>query len=152
MKQVIIAFYLERVTDLQSRPYSMVQMPDGRLLVAEKTLGLSMVDSEGRQSPVIEHTPEVWDNALSLEGAWLNWGIVLDVALHPDFDENGWIYLSHTDRCQLDCGWPIPITMVRVVRGRIVDHKWIDQEIIWSVHKDHYTPGSRRCSGGQNGV
>ncbi len=38
------------------------------------------------------------------------------------------------------CGWIVPGTMVRVVRGRIKDGKWVDQEIIWSVHKDHYTP------------
>jgi len=133
-------FRLERITTLQSRPYSLALMPNGDVLVAEKTRGLSLVSPLGVQSPVISDTPPVWDTLLSVEGAWLNWGIVLDVALHPDFKENGWIYLSHTDRCQLSCGWPIPATMVRVVRGRIQDGKWIDQEVIWSVHKDHYTP------------
>ncbi|MEM7361062.1 MAG: PQQ-dependent sugar dehydrogenase [Pseudomonadota bacterium] len=133
-------FHLERIVELESRPYSVVHMPDETLLVAEKTRGLSLVDTEGVQSPVIVGTPRVWDAALRFEGSWLNWGTVLDVALHPNYAENGWIYLSHTDRCQLSCGWPLPATMVRVVRGRIKDGTWVDQEIIWSVHKDHYTP------------
>lgn len=133
-------FHLERVADLESRPYAVVQLPDGTLLVAEKTRGLSLVEAQGVQSPVIAGTPKVWDPALTFQNSWLNWGIVLDVALHPDYAENGWVYLSHTDRCQLSCGWPIPATMVRVVRGRIKQGKWLDQEVIWSVHKDHYTP------------
>ncbi len=133
-------FRLERVTALQSRPYSLAYMPSGDILVAEKTRGLSLVTPQGEQSPVIADTPPVWETLLSVEGAWLNYGIVLDVELHPDFQNNGWIYLSHTDRCQLSCGWPVPATMVRVVRGRIQDGQWVDQEIVWSVHKDHYTP------------
>jgi len=133
-------FRLERVAILKSRPYSLAYMPDGNILVVEKTRGLSLVDRQGKQSSLIANTPQVWDTLLSLEGAWINLGIVLDVELHPDFEDNGWIYLSHTDRCQLSCGWLIPATMVRVVRGRIRDGKWVDQEFIWSVHEDHYTP------------
>lgn len=133
-------FRLERVAALESRPYSMAAMPNGNILVAEKTRGLTLVTPQGNQSMPIAGTPPVWETLISVEGIWVNWGIVLDVELHPQFDENGWIYLSHTDRCQLSCGWPVPATMVRVVRGRIKDGTWQDQEVIWSVHRDHYTP------------
>ncbi|MGI9327333.1 MAG: PQQ-dependent sugar dehydrogenase [Pseudomonadales bacterium] len=134
------AFRLELVTALESRPYSIAPMPGGDILVAEKIRGLSIVDTHRKQSPLIADTPEVWGTLLSVGGSWLNLGTVLDVELHPDYEENGWIYLSHTDRCNWLCGWVVPGTMVRVVRGRIKDGKWVDQEIIWSVHKDHYTP------------
>ena len=133
-------FRVERVATLESRPYSMAPLPDGRMLIAEKIRGLSIVDPNGKQGALIEGTPEVFDTLLSVQGIWLNLGSILDVELHPDYASNGWVYLSHTDRCLLDCGWPVPATMVRVVRGRIVDGKWVDQELIWSVHKDHYTP------------
>ena len=66
-------------------------------------------------------------------------GSMLDVELDPNYGETGWIYLSHSDRCQLDCGSPWPITMVRVVRGRLEDNRFIDSEVIWSVDKDKYT-------------
>jgi len=133
-------FRLELVTTLESRPYSIAPMPSGDILVAEKIRGLSIVDRQGKQSPLIADTPKVWGTLLSVGGAWLNLGTVLDVELHPDYEQNGWIYLSHTDRCNWLCGWVVPGTMVRVVRGRIKDGKWVSQEIIWSVHKDHYTP------------
>ena len=133
-------FRLERVATLTSRPYSMAPLPDGRILVAEKTRGLSVVGPDGVQSPLIKDTPEVWDTLISFQGTWVNLGIVLDVALHPDYDNNGWIYLSHTDRCWLECGFPVPMTMVRVVRGRIDGDRWVDQQVIWSVDHKHYTP------------
>ena len=133
-------FRLELVTTLKSRPYSIAPMPGSKILVAEKIRGLSIVDRQGQQSPLIADTPQVWGTLFSVSGAWLNLGTVLDVELHPDYEKNGWIYLSHTDRCNWLCGWVVPGTMVRVVRGRIEDGKWVDQEVIWSVHKDHYTP------------
>ncbi len=133
-------FRLELVTTLESRPYSLAPLPGGEILIAEKIRGLSIVDRDGRQRPPIADTPRVWGTLASWRGVWLNLGSVLDVELHPDYEKNGWIYLSHTDRCNWLCGWVVPGTMVRVVRGRIKDGKWVDQEIIWSVHKDHYTP------------
>lgn len=134
------SFRLERVATLQSRPYSLAYMPDGKILIAEKVRGLTLVDTQGQQSSPIPDTPEVWDRLISVEGSWVTLGSLLDVQLHPQYRENGWIYLSHADRCMLSCGWPVPATMVRVVRGRIRDGKWVDQEVIWSVHTDHYTP------------
>ena len=133
-------FSLTRVTDLPSRPYGLTALPDGRLIVAEKTRGLSLIDRAGRQGAPMSGTPRVWQTILSVQGAWLNLGIMLDVALHPDYDKNGWVYISHTDRCWLDCLSPVPVTMVRVLRGRIKDNAWVDQQVIWSVHRDHYTP------------
>lgn len=132
-------FAVEKIADLKSRPYSLAALPDGRLLVAEKTRGLSFI-SNGQQGALVKDTPRVWDTILSVQGAWLNLGILLDVALHPDYQNNGWIYLSHTDRCWLDCGSIVPVTMVRVLRGRIIDGQWRDQQVIWSVHRDQYTP------------
>ena len=131
-------FALARVSLLQSRPYGMTALPDGRLIVAEKTRGLSLIERDGQQGEVVAGTPRVWDTILSLQGAWLNLGSMLDVALHPDYEKNGWIYISHTDRCWFDCLSPVPVTMVQVLRGRIKD-MLVDQQGR-SVHRDHYTP------------
>jgi glucose/arabinose dehydrogenase len=133
------AFRLEIVTVLESRPYSIAPLPDGRILVTEPVRGLTIVDREGAQGPLIGDTPRVWEPILTVENDYLMMGILLDVALHPDFDENGWIYLSHTHRCQLDCGSLVPISMVQVVRGRIREGRWVDEEVIWSVPPDLHT-------------
>ncbi len=133
------SFRVEHVTELQSGPYSMAPLPDGRILVVEKVRGLSIIDTDGSQGELIEATPRTWGAIAQVRGSYLGLGMMLDVELHPDYERNGWIYLSHSDRCQLDCNSLVPQTMVRVVRGRIRDNAWVDEEEIWSVHHDHYT-------------
>ena len=118
---------------------SLAPLPGGEILVSEKIRGLSIVDRQGRQGPPVSNTPKVWGTLLSVKGTWLNLGTVLDVERHPDYENNGWIYLSHADRCQWDCNSAVPQTMVRVVRGRISEGNWVDEEEIWSVHHDYYT-------------
>ena len=132
-------FRIEHVTDLPSPPYSMAPLPSGDILVVEKVRGLSLVDQEGQQSALIQNTPQVWQEILKIRGSYMGLGMMLDVKLHPNYENNGWIYLSHTDRCQLDCGSLVPQTMVRVVRGKIHDGIWHSQEVIWSVDTDFYT-------------
>ncbi len=140
---------VELVTELTSGPYSMEPLPDGRILVAEKVRGLSIVDEDGQQGPLIDGTPEVWSEIIHIRGSYVGLGQMLDVELHPDYDSNGWIYFSHTDRCQLDCGTPWPRSMVRVVRGRLNGNSWVNQEIMWSVHKDNYTVVPDGVAGGR---
>lgn len=142
-------FCVEVVARLGSRPYSIAPLPDGRFLLTEIVRGLSVVDVDGSQGPLVADTPRVWDPLLSADNSYLMMGVVLDVALHPDFGENGWIYLSHTHRCHLDCGFVIPKSMVRVVRGRIRDGRWVDQEVIWSVDPGLYTVVPDNVSAGR---
>ncbi len=123
-------------------PFSIAPMPDGRILLTEKTRGLSIISADGERSEPIEGTPETSNFGLEVMG--LNYGIgwLLDVELHPDYEDNGWIYLLHTDLCG-DCeeggGTLIPESMTRVVRGRIRDSAWVDQEVIWSVDPQFYS-------------
>ncbi len=142
-------FRVEVVAKLASRPYSIAPLPDGRILVSEIVRGLSVIDSEGNQGPLIADTPRVWDPILSADNNYVMMGIVLDLALHPDYDDTGWIYLSHTHRCQLDCGFLLPKSMVQVVRGRIREGRWVDQEIIWSVDPGLYTVVPDNVSAGR---
>ncbi|NKB98886.1 MAG: hypothetical protein GKR90_10395 [Pseudomonadales bacterium] len=132
-------FRVELVAELSSGPYSIAPLPDGRILLSEKVRGLSIIDHQGQQSQLIEGAPKVWSELIQLRGSYIGLGMMLDVELHPHYEDNGWIYLSHSDRCQFDCGSIWPVSMVRVVRGRISEGRWTDQEIIWSVHKDNYT-------------
>ncbi len=129
----------EHVTALKSRPYSLAALPDGRFLVAEKTRGLSFINAAGQQGDLIKGTPKIWEEIVSVGNTHLILGTLLDVALHPQYATNGWIYLSYSDRCQEGCGVPWPESMVRVVRGKIQNGQWVDNEEIWSVHPDYYT-------------
>ena len=133
----LLSFRVETVaTGLDPFPFSIAPMPDGRILLTEKRRGLSIISAEGEQSALIEGTPET--STLGINVAGLNYGIgwLLDVALHPDYERNGWIYLLHTHLCD-DCSL-LPATMNRVVRGRVEGGVWVDQEVVWSVPLEFY--------------
>ncbi|MAT94869.1 MAG: hypothetical protein CME59_20050 [Halioglobus sp.] len=78
-------FRVEALTDELEFPWGFAFLPDGRLLVTEKPGRLRYFDTETRQSVMISGVPAV---------AYKGQGGLLDVAVHPDFASNGWIYLS----------------------------------------------------------
>jgi len=71
-------------------------------------------------------------------------GWLLDVALHPGFEDNGWIYLHFGDRCP-DC----ETSMNKLVRGRIEKGRWVDEESIWQADPASYTASSDMGAGGR---
>ena len=151
-KTVATQYYtlsVEHWSSLAERPYSIAPLPDGSVLVNEKVGGLSIIEPTGRQSQLIANTPEVWDTIIEVKGTYVTLGSMLEVALHPNYAENGWVYLSHAHHCFQDCGFLVPKTMVRVVRGRIKGQQWVDEEVIWSVHPDYYTVVPDGVAGGR---
>jgi glucose/arabinose dehydrogenase len=80
-------------------------------------------------------------------------GWMMEVALHPDYEENGWIYIHYGDRCE-DCNDASrksgrPVSMNTIVRGRIKDGQWIDEETIWQVEHSSYTLQFDMAAGGR---
>ncbi len=144
-------FRVELFSELASRPYSIAPLPDGRILVSEKVRGLSIVDQTGIQGDLVDGAPVAHEQFLDLRGSYVGWGHLLEVALHPDYADNGWIYLSYGDRCRFDCVSAVPQSMVKVVRGRILEGRWVDEQVIWSVHEDHYTVVPDAVAGGRLG-
>jgi len=139
----LVAFHLETLaTGIDPYPFSIAPLPDGTWLVTEKTRGLTIVQADGSRSPPIEGVPATSEVGIEVLGLDYGLGWLLDVAPHPDYARNGWIYLLHTDLCS-DCkdagGGVLPVTMNRLVRGRIRDGQWVDQEVIWQVPEAFYT-------------
>jgi aldose sugar dehydrogenase len=96
-------------------PWAIAFLPDGRKLVTERP-GPAAVSRPRTASWIrkpIEGTPEVIEHGQ---------GGLMEVALHPDYEKNGWIYLGFSDgdarekRRQPQC-------ITAVVRGRIKDHQ-----------------------------
>ena len=81
------AFEAEEVAQF-SEPWAMEFLPDGRLLVSEKRGALKLFSPETGATFDIEGVPEV---------AYGGQGGFGDVVLHPDFDENGLVYLSYAE-------------------------------------------------------
>lgn len=73
------------ITDMKS-PWGMAFLPGGDLLVTDKSGKLYRVAADGTQSE-IQGLPEVL-----YEGQ----GGLFEVLLHPEFEENHWVYLSYS--------------------------------------------------------
>ena len=124
------AYRVETVADRLATPWGLAFLPDGRLLITEKNGRLRVVGADGQLLPEpIRGTPAVRNAGQ---------GGLLDVAVHPRHAENGWIYLAYSDPATRD-GQDVSLTVL--VRGRIRDGAWVDQETIWRAPLSFYRPG-----------
>lgn len=64
-------------------------------------------------------------------------GGLMDVAINPDYSENGWIYLSYSHGIPSTVDNSV-LGMTRIVRGKINGHTWTDEEILFTAKKEHY--------------
>ncbi|MEO1081996.1 MAG: PQQ-dependent sugar dehydrogenase [Pseudomonadota bacterium] len=83
--QAQLPFNVEVVASFDE-PWSVAEMPDGRLLVTETRGSLRIVTPAGEKSRDVAGVPDV---------VYGGQGGLGDVVLHPDFAENGVIYLSY---------------------------------------------------------
>lgn len=133
------------IKDLDPLPFSIAALPDGSLLLTEKTKGLRIISPTGKKSEFISGTPRAYDDIYRLESRIdieRGMGWLFDVAPHPRYEENGWIYLYHSHRCngcnEVSRNEQRAVSMNRLVRGRIKDGAWVDQEIIWQAPFEDY--------------
>ena len=150
-------FRLETVvSNLNPLPYSIAPLPDGRLLLSERTQGVSIIGTDGEQSELITGTPRAYDDIYRLESRLdieRGMGWMFDIVLHPNYEENGWIYLHFGDRCE-DCNdisreRERPVSMNKLVRGKIEEGEWIEEETIWQADMEHYSASSDVAAGGR---
>ena len=128
---------------LDALVFSIAPLPDGSILVTERTRGLSIVDLDKPEFNLVNGTPPVYDDVTGQGVAALGVGQLLEVKPHPEYEENGWIYLSYGERCSgcnsLSKSSGEDVSMVKVVRGRLSGVHWIDEEPIWSADKASYS-------------
>jgi len=77
-------YSVQKVIDNLNNPWGMTWLPDGSMLITEKSGEL--IHFKNGEKTEIGNLPEIY-----VRGQ----GGLLDVALHPDYAENGWIYLTH---------------------------------------------------------
>lgn len=81
------SFRLVREVGGLENPWSLAYLPDGRLLVTERAGRLNIID--GSEKTEVDGLPEI---------AATGQGGLLDIALHPDFENNGLIYYTYAAR------------------------------------------------------
>lgn len=76
-------------------PWAVAWLPDGRMLVTERPGRLHLID--GEEVTELGNLPKIdtdEDQLSAPEGG--NQGGLLDVAVHPDYEDNGWIYFTYS--------------------------------------------------------
>lgn len=104
-------------------PWSVAFLPDQSLLITELP-GRLRAFEDGQLGDPIPGIPEAWE---------MGQGGLMEVALHPEYADNGWIYLAFSES---EGGKG----STSIVRGRIRDGQWTDQEQIFSVPEAHRYP------------
>jgi len=100
-------------------PWAIAFLPDGRFLVTERPGRVRIMEANGRVGPPVENIPASVHHGQ---------GGMMEVALHPDFEKNGWIYLGFSDGTKEGKQANV---LTKIVRGRIKDNRWQDEEVIW---------------------
>jgi len=109
-------------------PWSMVFIEPSHALITEKSGRLRrVVDGELREKPVVG-TPEVWSGGQ---------GGLLDIALDPNYAENGWIYMTFSHPLEPDSDK----AMTKLVRGKLTGNVWSDEQVLFEAKPEHYIKG-----------
>ena len=122
------SFKIERICSDLKTPWSMAFLPEGGFLVSERSGRLRMFH-KGELSKPISGIPKVWAEVQ---------GGLLEIALHPNYPENKWVYLTFSEKPEQTKGDPNGGSL-KIIRGRIDNLKWIDQETIFEVSESFYT-------------
>ena len=116
-------FTLEKVAEAVGELWAMAFLPDGSILTTQKNGHLWLFENGEWRGPV-QGIPRVWNRG---EGG------LMDAQIHPDYANNGWVYLTYSDPD------PNGNAMTAVVRGRIENLRWVDEQPIYRASPDVYT-------------
>jgi len=94
---------VEVLSDGLENPWGLAFLPDGRMLLTERSGALWLLDSQGKKLTKIRNVPSSF---VKLQGG------LLDVVLHPAFTDNSLVYLSQAHGEQKR-------NTTRVIRGRL---------------------------------
>lgn len=109
-------YQLETVAPGLDVPWAMAWLPDGDLLVSERR-GEILRFRDGELVARLTGVPNVDRNAQ---------GGLLDLALHPDFETNRYLYLSYSDKSGEEDG-----SNTAIARARLVGNALTDLEILY---------------------
>ena len=111
-------------------PWAIAFLPDGRMLITERPGRLRIVVGGQLLPTPVRGIPAVYGGE----------GGLLDVMLHPDYSQpgNGWIYLTYGDKSSDGLG------LAAVIRGRLHDGEFVDQQEIFKVDPKLYRVGGQR--------
>lgn len=115
--------------DNLNSPWAIVFISRDTALVTEQPGTLRLVVGGQLPQKPVSGTPEVL-----YEGQ----GGLMDVNIDPDYESNKWIYLSYSHAIEQRPGEERPPAMTRIVRGRIRDNNWTDEQVLYEAPHEAY--------------
>lgn len=110
------SYKVETVVDGLDIAWGMEFLPDGSILIAEQE-GKMLLFKDGKTEEV-KNVPEV---------VYDNQGGLLDLKLHPDYKNNGWIYFSFSGNIENDDEG----ANTTIMRARLDNNQLVDKELIY---------------------
>nr|WP_319998661.1 PQQ-dependent sugar dehydrogenase [uncultured Draconibacterium sp.] len=110
-------------------PWAIDFIDENVALITERPGRLRVVENGKLLDDPVRNTPEVLN-----EGQ----GGLLDVAVDPDYNENGWIYLAYSHELTSGFDGNRSPAMTRIVRGKIENNSWTDEEVLFEAAHDSY--------------
>ncbi|TVQ39785.1 MAG: PQQ-dependent sugar dehydrogenase [Wenzhouxiangella sp.] len=122
--QATQAFQVETLAEGLEHPWSIAFLPDGRMLVTERAGRLRVIEGGQLLAAPVAEVPDAYVAAQ---------GGLMEVALDPDYADNGWIYLTlaHGDR---------RASATRLVRGRLEDMRWVENQVLFTAEPARNRP------------
>lgn len=111
------SFTLRILTRGLENPWSVAFLPDSRMLITERPGRLRLVSATGELDP---RSVQGLPSNLAERGQ----GGLLDVALHPRFEENGWVYLAYAAKGEGGHG-------TELARGRLKDYRLESVQVLF---------------------
>jgi glucose/arabinose dehydrogenase len=109
-------FNVVRLMDGLQNPWSIAWLPDGRMLVTERPGRLRIVAADFRLDPrPVEGLPPI---VVGGQGG------LFEVAVHPNYKENRWIYISYSGPGEGGHG-------TELLRAKLEGHRLIDVQVLF---------------------
>ena len=108
-------FRIDTLSTELKNPWGIAFLPDGRVLVTERSGEILIFKDDKLQSESIR-VPDVYAHGQ---------GGLMDIKLHPDYEDNGWIYLSYAKKAANGGGTVI-------ARARLEGNSLVDLEQLFA--------------------
>jgi len=110
-----------------------IAFPDADTVLVTELPGRLRVVRDGKLDPEpVAGTPAVWAEGQS--------GL-LDVAVDPNYGENGWVYLAYGHEIEASDASGRSPAMTRIVRGQIGGGAWENEQVVFEAPRGTYRSG-----------
>ncbi|MCB0685130.1 MAG: PQQ-dependent sugar dehydrogenase [Saprospiraceae bacterium] len=120
---------IEVISEDVEAPWGIAFINDHKALITEKPGRLRIIENGVLRKDSITGIP-----AVQFKGQ----GGLLDVYVDPQYEENGWIYLSFSHALEKQESEENAPAMTSIVRGKIQDMAWTNQEILFEAPHETY--------------